>query len=80
MSAISARLGVTSSDDPIYAFMNGTFRNIPTIELGDQGSASFEIALNSKMLSPAEQASWLRKLAAAAEELAEQVESLVVTS
>lgn len=77
MSVLSTHLAITSPDHPIDAHMNG---RIPIIAFQHvAATARFEIHLNS-LLSAAEQAAWLRKLAVQAEELAEQVDALAVTA
>lgn len=71
---IRASFAVTDPDVPIRPYLGGFGEDIPIIEFGDAPLANFEVTVNSRMLTPEEQVAWLRRLSAAAEELAEQVE------
>lgn len=75
--SVSTHLAITSPDHPIDAHMIGS---IPIIAFHHVGAVTrFEIHLNS-LLSAAEQAAWLRRLAVAAEGLAAEVDLLAVTA
>lgn len=64
---------VTEPDDIIAWGMSGGDETIPVIRLGTTYRADVTIQLHSS-LTPAEQAAWLRRLAQAAADLAEQIE------
>jgi len=69
-------ISVTKPDDKIRPRMGGNGK-IPIIGFGPGDSTcTAQITVNHHCLTPVEQAAWLRKLAAAAEDLAEQVEIL----
>jgi len=71
---VQATFAVVEADQTIYTRMSGN-SGIPIISLTAVGhGTAFEVHINSKCLTPVEQAAWLRKLAGAAEDLAEQVE------
>jgi len=73
---VQATFAVVDADQPIYTRMSGN-SGIPIISLTrPHGATTFEVHINSRCLTPVEQAAWLRKLAAAAEDLAEQVEQV----
>jgi hypothetical protein len=72
MSRFRASLSVVEPDDEIRAYLGGTDASIPVIEFGPTYPNIFEIAVHIE--PPAEQAAWLRRLAVAVEELAEQAE------
>jgi len=67
-------ISVTKPDDEIRPRMGGN-GGIPIIGFGPgDSSCTAQIVVNHHCLTPVEQAAWLRKLAAAAEELAKHVE------
>lgn len=66
-------INVTRVDDEIRAIMGGTHDDIPVITFGPDRYTGPEIAINTQLLTPAEQISWLERLALAAEELSEQI-------
>lgn len=70
---------VTAADDEVFAQMGGTSGLIPLITLrsrdGEYGPRC-EIVVNPTLLTRAEQAAWLDRLAAAASELAKAVRAL----
>jgi len=71
---VQATFAVVDADQPIYTRMSGN-GGIPVLSLSPAHSGTtFEIHINSRCLTPTEQAAWLRKLAAAADELAARVE------
>ena len=70
-------ISVTNPDDEIQSELSGSAGNIPVIAFGpDNSLCRAEITLNQHLLTPEEQAAWLRRLAAVAEDLAGQVELL----
>ena len=72
MGQIRATFAVTNPDDRVSVELGGSQHTIPYIHLGDSdGLADFEIHVNSLLLTPEQQAAWLRNLA-------EQVSSLAV--
>jgi len=71
---VQATFAVVDADQPIYTRMSGN-GGIPVLSLTAVGhGTAFEVHINSRCLTPVEQAAWLRKLATAAEDLAGRVE------
>lgn len=66
-------ISVTQADDEIRAYLGGTNGNIPIVAFGPELATDASIAINTHLLTPAEQAAWLRRLADAARNLADQV-------
>ena len=71
----SASVAIVQPTDTARVHMGGR-GDIPIISFGRDASESFQITLNSTLLSPAEQVAWLRTFAGQVEDLAEQVEQL----
>lgn len=68
----SARVAITAPEDTVDVFLGGSDQTIPIISFGAaMGSETFEISLNSHLLTVEEQAAWLRRFAHQLTSLAE---------